>query len=290
MRNSSSPAGVAGLSEIAGDYPFILCDVWGVIHNGVHAYRAAAEALSRYRGKGGRVLLITNAPRPKHVVVGQLDRFGVDRDAYDDIITSGDVARNFLAARPEARVFHLGPERDLPIYEGLPITLVGKDDADLISCTGLFDDTSETPDDYDDSLSRFIARGLPMLCANPDKVVERGDQLVWCAGALADRYEALGGETIVIGKPHAPIYAAALRRLGEIAGREIAKESVLAIGDGVGTDLRGAFDQSIDVLFVTDGIHAGELGPRDAPAEAAVHRFLAAAGLGARNFIARLTW
>ena len=265
MSNFSRPVGISGLSEIAGDYPFILCDVWGVVHNGVHAYRAAAEALSRYRGEGGRVLLITNAPRPKHVVVGQLDRFGVDRDAYDDIITSGDVARSFLATRPEARVFHLGPERDLPIYEGLPITLVGEDDADLISCTGLFDDTSETPEDYDDRLSRFVAHNVPMLCANPDKVVERGDQLVWCAGAIADRYEALGGRTIIIGKPHAPIYTAALRRLGEIAGSDISKDAVLAIGDGVTTDLRGAFDQSIDVLFVTDGIHAGEFGPAILP-------------------------
>jgi HAD superfamily hydrolase (TIGR01459 family) len=290
MSNSSRPARIAGLSEIAGDFPFILCDVWGVVHNGVHGYRAAVEALSRYRGEGGRVLLITNAPRPKHTVVSQLDRLGVDRDAYDDIITSGDVARGFLAERPEAKIFHLGPERDLPIYEGLPIALVEESDANLVSCTGLFDDTRETPDDYDDCLARFVGRGLPMLCANPDKVVERGDALVWCAGALADRYAALGGETIIVGKPFAPIYEAALCRLGEVAGGEVAKTSVLAIGDGIATDLRGAVDQSIDVLFVTDGIHAAEFGPRDAPDEASVHRFLADAGLSARNFIARLKW
>jgi HAD superfamily hydrolase (TIGR01459 family) len=290
MSNSSRPAGISGLSEIAGDYPFFLCDVWGVVHNGVHAHRTCVDALRRYRDDGGRVLLITNAPRPKEVVVGQLDRFGVDRDAYDDIITSGDVTRDFLAGTPGTKVFHLGPERDLPIYEGLSVSLVDKSEAGLISCTGLFDDTRETPEDYDACLSGFIARGLPMICANPDKVVERGDQLVWCAGALADRYQALGGETIIIGKPHAPIYEAALRRLGEIAGREIAREEVLAIGDGIGTDLRGAFEQAIDVLFVTDGIHAAEFGPREAPDEASVHRFLAAAGLGARNFIASVKW
>jgi HAD superfamily hydrolase (TIGR01459 family) len=290
MSNSLRPAGIAGLSEIAGDYPFILCDVWGVVHNGLGAYDEAVEALSRFRATGGRVVLITNAPRPKSVVRGQLDRLGVKRGAYDDIVTSGDVARDFLAERREARIYHLGPERDRPIYDGLPNALVGEGEADLISCTGLFDDTRETPDDYTGQLARLAARGLPMLCVNPDKVVERGDQLVWCGGALAERYAALGGDTVIVGKPHAPIYAAALARLSELGGRQVAISETLAIGDGIDTDVRGAFDRGIDILFITDGIHSAEFGPRSAPDEASVHRFLVAAGLAARNYMTRLAW
>lgn len=290
MSNSPRPAGISGLSEIAGNYTSILCDIWGVVHNGLSAYRPAVDALARFRASGGRVLLITNAPRPKEVIAGQLDGLGVERAAYDDIVTSGEVARDFLAKRPEARIFHLGPERDRPIYAGLSNVLVDQDAADLISCTGLFDDNRESPDDYVERLTLLAGRGLPMLCANPDKVVERGDRLVWCAGALAERYAALGGETIIVGKPHAPIYGVALDRLGEILGRPVATSEVLAIGDSVSTDIRGAFDQGIDVLFITDGIHTAEFGRRDAPDPAAVHRFLADAGLGARNFAIRLAW
>jgi HAD superfamily hydrolase (TIGR01459 family) len=290
MSNSPRPAGIPGLSAIAGEYHSILCDVWGVLHNGVSAYGPAADALMRFRAAGGSVILITNAPRPTSVVASQLDRLGVDRTAYDDIVTSGDVAHDFLARRPEARIFHLGPERDRPIYDGLPNALVTEGEADLISCTGLFDDTRETPDDYTEPLSRLARRGLPMLCVNPDKVVERGDQLVWCAGALAERYAAFGGETIIVGKPYAPIYEVALRRLGEISLRPVRKSDVLVIGDGIETDVRGAFDQEIDILFITDGIHADEFGAHDAPDPDAVHRFLGAAGLGARNFAVRLAW
>lgn len=290
MSNTSRPIGITGLSEISAGYAFILCDVWGVVHNGVRSNPTAVDALVRYRGAGGRVVLITNAPRPSSVVFNQLDRLDVDRDAYDDIVSSGDVARKYLEDRQEARIYHLGPDRDLPIFAGLPNALVDQAEADLICCTGLFDDVSETPDDYVDQLDRLAKRGLPMLCINPDKVVERGDRLLWCAGALAERYEALGGKTIVVGKPYAPIYDMALNRLKELAARDLDRESVLAIGDGAPTDLRGAVDQAIDVLFVTDGIHAGEFGPRDAPDPTSVHRFLAAADLGAKNFMSRLAW
>lgn len=290
MRNCSDPAAVSGLSEIASDYRFILSDVWGVLHNGLHAHPAAVDALARFRKSGGRVVLITNAPRPAAQVVKYLERLGVDASAYDDIVTSGDVARGFLSGRAGARIFHLGPERDQPIYDGLNNPLVDESAATLISCTGLFDDTVETPDDYAERLERLASRGLPMLCVNPDRVVERGDQLVWCAGALAERYAALGGETLIVGKPYAPIYDMAFERLASLAGCDIARELVLAIGDGVATDLRGAFDQSLDILFVTDGIHAAEFGQGENPDRELVGRFLAAAGLGARNFVSRLSW
>jgi len=290
MRSSFEPTAILGLREIADDYRYVLCDVWGVVHNGLHAHSAAVDALSRFRAAGGHVLLITNAPRPAAQVTEHLDRLGVDPGAYDDIVSSGDVARAFLSVRPGARIFHLGPDRDRPIYEGLGNPIVDEDSATLISCTGLFDDAVETPDDYADRLERLANRGLPMLCVNPDRVVERGDQLVWCAGALAERYAAFGGETTIIGKPYAEIYGTAFDRLGKLSGRDVAREQILAIGDGAQTDLRGAFDQGIDILFVTDGIHAAEFGPDDSPDPHLVHKFMAADQLGARNFIARLVW
>ena len=290
MSNTSHPNALVGLSEIAGEYSFVLCDIWGVVHNGREAHRAAVNALVRFRAAGGVVVLVTNAPRPSSVIFDQLDALDVDREAYDDIVSSGDVAKNFLASRPQARIFHLGPDRDLPVFAGLPNTLVEAAAADLICCTGLFDDTIETPNDYVDRLGRLAERRLPMLCINPDKIVERGDSLVWCAGALAELYVSLGGETIVVGKPYAPIYDTALGRMKAISGQDFAKDSVLAIGDSAPTDLRGACDQAIDVLFVTDGIHATEFGRREAPEPSSVHSFLAAADLGARNYTCRLAW
>ena len=290
MTNTATPAFVTGLADLASGYRALLCDVWGVVHDGVRAHQASTDALSRFRAGGGAVLLITNAPRPKAGVVSLLDHFGVPRDAYDDIITSGEVARLVLAKKPDARIFHVGPERDLPIYDGLALSFVGEDACEMISCTGLFDDERETPDDYRASLERWRARNLPMLCVNPDIVVERGDRLIWCAGALVERYRELGGETIVVGKPYAPIYEASLGRLAEILGGTIDKASVLAVGDGIDTDIRGAVGQEIDALFVTGGIHAAVFGDRDAPDFAKVHAFLATAGLGSRAVIKRLVW
>ena len=216
MTNASRPPRIAGLSRISADYRALLCDVWGVIHNGIAHFPAAATALKNFRAGGGHVLLVSNAPRPNAVVVDQLDRFGVPREAYDGVLTSGDVAREFLAARPGLKVLPIGPERDNPIYDGLPIELVREDDAGFVACTGLLDDDTETPDDYAAQLRRLAERRLPMLCINPDIVVERGDRLLWCAGALAERYAALGGEVVMVGKPHAPIYRTALARLSAL--------------------------------------------------------------------------
>jgi HAD superfamily hydrolase (TIGR01459 family) len=278
------------LADLASTYGGLLCDVWGVLHDGVAAYPRAGEALMQYRRQGGRVILITNAPRPKADVVEMLDKLGVPRAAYDDVVTSGETARSVLAARQGARVYHVGPERDLPIYFGLHIEFSDEEECDLVSCTGLFDDERETPDDYIDSMREWQERGVPMLCVNPDIVVERGNRLVWCAGALAERYREMNGETIVVGKPYAPIYERALERIAELVGEPIPKSAVLAIGDGVDTDVRGAVGQGIDVLFATGGIHAGVFGPRDNPDIAKVHSFLATAGLGARALVTQLTW
>ena len=286
MANTPTPAFVAGLAELAPAYPALLCDVWGVIHDGERSHTDATEALIAYRRGGGKVILITNAPRPKADVVAQLDSLGVPRAAYDDVVTSGDAARHVLASRPHVRIHHVGPEGDLPLYFGLPVEFGDEDDCELVSCTGLFDDENETPADYQPSLAAWQARGVPMLCVNPDIVVERGDRLVWCAGALAERYREQGGETIIVGKPYAPIYETALSRLNPA----VAKAKVLALGDGINTDIRGAVAQGIDVVFVTGGIHAIVFGDRETPDLAAIHAFLATAGLGARALMKRLTW
>jgi HAD superfamily hydrolase (TIGR01459 family) len=220
-----------------------------------------------------------------------LARFKIDPASYDEIVTSGEVARVILEKQPRARIYHLGPDRDRPIYDGLPNSFVEESEADLISCTGLFDDTKETPEDYRDQLARLAKRHVPMLCVNPDRVVERGGDLIWCAGALADVYEALGGSTVIVGKPHAPVYDMALGRFAKLAGvPAVEKSQVLAIGDSAPTDVRGAHDQGIDILFVTGGIHIAEFGEHGGTHAGAVGDFLAAAGLSARNFIDYLKW
>jgi HAD superfamily hydrolase (TIGR01459 family) len=281
MANTERPRFVAGLRAIAGDYRALLCDVWGVLHDGVRSFPAAIAALTEFRAAGGKVALISNAPRPGSAVMAQLDRFGIPRTAYDDVITSGEVARSMLAERNGIRVHHVGPDRDLPLYDGLSMQLVDEDHCELICCTGLVDDVTETPDDYAASIRRWRARDLPMLCANPDLVVERGDRLVWCAGAIAERYRAAGGETTVVGKPYPAIYESALAALDGTV-------PVLAVGDGIETDVRGAVGAGVDVVFVTAGIHAAEFGGRDTPDLSAVHAYLAKAGLGARALMVRL--
>lgn len=290
MTNVPNPPMVAGLADLAPVYRYLLCDVWGVIHNGITAYLPATEALTRFRDGGGRIVLVTNAPRPRSVVAEMLQRLGVPGSAYDAIVTSGDTARSILAARPGIRVYHVGPERDLPIYFGLNVEFADEEDCDLVSCTGLFDDEKETPDDYSASFDLWKARGKPMLCVNPDIVVERGGRLIWCAGALAERYRERGGETIIVGKPFKPIYDAALDELAGLAGRPVDRASVLAVGDGLDTDIRGAVGEDIDVFFLTGGIHAASFGDRLRPDTASVHAALAEAGLRARAFASRLAW
>lgn len=247
---------LGGFGAIAPKYKLLLSDVWGVVHNGQVSYEAACSTLKRAREQGTTVLLISNAPRPGVIVAKQIARWGVPADCYDLIVASGDVARTEMEARPEAKIFHLGPERDLPNYDGLPNQMVGEDECDLVVVTGPFNDEVETPDDYRDMFARLHKRNVLMLCANPDLVVERGDKLIWCAGALAQIYEKLGGKVIYAGKPYAPIYDLAFQKAAELRGTPVAKEEMLAIGDGARTDLKGAALQGIDCLFITGGIHA----------------------------------
>jgi HAD superfamily hydrolase (TIGR01459 family) len=285
------PEIIERFAPLARAYDVLLCDVWGVLHNGVAAFAPACQALARFRAGRGTVILITNAPRPGAEVEGILDRLGVPREAYDAIVSSGDVTRGIVAARLDERVFHLGPPRDLPIFTGLNVAFAPVEDADYVVCSGLFDDTKETPEDYRELLAAMRARALFMVCANPDIVVERGDELVYCAGALADAYAELGGEVLYCGKPHAPIYAAAIESGAALRGGEMPPLArVLAIGDSVRTDLKGAAAFGIDAVFVISGIHAEEFGGREAPDLASLNAIFAAAGVAPKAVARRLQW
>ncbi len=249
--------------DLAPHYDLWLCDVWGVIHNGEAAFGAAAEACARFRNGGGVVILVTNAPRPAASVAAQIAALGVTADCYDAIVSSGDVTRHLIARLGGRPAYHLGPERDRPIFEGLEVDLVPPEKAEVVINTGLLDDVTETPDDYAPLLARLAARRLPMICANPDRQVERGSQLVYCAGALAERYEQLGGAVTYAGKPYPAIYELCLARAAELRGAPVRKRRVLAIGDGLATDMRGAADFGLDALFVRSGVHVGAERPLD---------------------------
>ncbi len=268
---------IRSLDEVSVPYKAILCDVWGVVHNGVRAFPAAMAALERARETGKVVVLITNAPRPHGEVERQLAALGVPDAAFDAVVTSGDVTRRLIADGPR-RIFHLGPERDMAIYDGLDVEIAEEFEAASVVCTGLYDDENETPADYAEMLQRMRMRDLPFICANPDIVVERGDKLVWCAGALARDYGQLGGRTLIAGKPHSPIYEATLRVAGEVLGAPIGPDEALAVGDGILTDVKGAALNGIDVLYVSGGIHARDYGEPANPDPQRLADFLARHG------------
>lgn len=277
-------------APLAAGYRALLCDVWGVVHNGIAATPEATAALQQFRETGGTVVLISNAPRPGAGVIELLDRLAVPRSAYDRVVTSGEVARSLVASNPATAIHHIGPGRDRPIFSGLDVDLVPLDRAGYVVCTGLFDDDTETPEDYRGMLQQMQARGLVLLCANPDLVVERGDRLVYCAGALAELYHELGGEVVYTGKPHGPIYDEALAAVAAIRGTPPPRAQVLAIGDSVRTDLKGASAAGLDSLFITAGIHAEELGDRDNPDLDRLSLIFAQAGVTPRAVMRRLAW
>lgn len=267
---------IASFAEITDLYDVVLCDVWGVLHNGVDAFPKASEALERARAAGLTVVLITNSPRIAPQVVAQLRQIGVPDGAYDRIVTSGDVTRVLIAEGPK-KVFLLGPDRDLAIIEGLDVERVSAEEADSIVCTGFFDDETQAPEDYTDMLKAFQARGVPMICANPDLVVERGHRIIPCAGAMAAYYNQLGGATRIAGKPHKPIYEATLVAAREVRG-DFPMKRVLAIGDGMPTDVRGALDYGLDLLYISGGIHAQEYTLNGSTDEALLNAYLEGQG------------
>jgi HAD superfamily hydrolase (TIGR01459 family) len=252
---------IAGLNEISDGYDVILCDIWGVLHNGVASFTQASAALVSFRRRGGAVILISNAPRPSPPIARQVLKLGVSPDAFDAVVTSGDVTIGLMEQQASDRVLHIGPERDLILLDavadasGARPKLVSLEDAQYALCTGLRNDEAETLDDYEPELRAMAIRDMAMICANPDIVIHRGDTLIHCAGALARRYEELGGSVVYAGKPYAPIYDRALALAERIRGAPIEKPRVLAIGDGMRTDIAGAARAGLDVLFVTAGIH-----------------------------------
>jgi HAD superfamily hydrolase (TIGR01459 family) len=278
---------LAGLGQIAGRYDCLLCDVWGVLHNGERVRAPAVEALRRFRAQGP-VILLSNAPRPASDLVLQFARVGVPADCYDGIMTSGMAARQALEQRRSAgplRLFHLGPERDRGLFAGLDVTLCDVRQAELILCTGLYDDEHETPEDYRALLRPAAEAGLGFICANPDLKVQRGAHLVYCAGALAALYEELGGGVTYYGKPHRPIYDAALAQAGALGGHSILRP--LAIGDGLKTDVAGANRAGLDVVFIADGVHGEDIG---AVNERNLARLFAAARAHAVGAMTALMW
>jgi HAD superfamily hydrolase (TIGR01459 family) len=246
------------LRDVVGGAEVLLSDIWGVVHNGLAAFPDACQALHSFRQQGGTVILITNAPRPADSVQRQLRKLKVADDIYDAIVSSGDLTRHFVADHPGQKMFWIGPERDSSIYRGLDPVLAPLEHADYIVCTGLFDDETESAENYRAMLLQARERRLTLVCANPDIVVERGDRLIYCAGAVAELYLELGGEVIFYGKPHRPIYERAIALAAERRGRAVELKDVLAIGDSVRTDLAGAQSFGIDCLFITRGIHSEE--------------------------------
>ena len=246
---------LSSISELSCACDAWIVDIWGVMHNGARAYAAAGEACRRFRRGGGIVVLLSNAPRPFRAVVHQLAAVGVDPESYDGGLTSGDVTRGLLEAWSGRSLLHIGPERDKGLFEGLTARLATPDAAEAIVCSGLWDDSSETPANYEALFEVLAARRLAMLCANPDLVVERGNKLVYCAGALAALYAQKGGEVIYAGKPHVPIYERTFATLERLAGRALVRERILAIGDGIDTDLLGAHRAGLRSVFIASAVH-----------------------------------
>jgi HAD superfamily hydrolase (TIGR01459 family) len=281
---------IRGLSELAARYDVLLCDVWGVIHNGRESFPVACEALARFRAEVGPVILISNAPRPHPPIVEQLDSLKVPRAAWTKLVTSGDATRVLLDERAPGPVWKIGPERDAVLYDGLGLADGGPDDAAFISVTGPYDDENDEPGDYRERFLTCVRRGLDLICANPDIVVQRGDKLIYCGGALAQLYESLGGRAVMAGKPYAPIYEMALAQAEAELGRPIDAQRVLCVGDGLPTDVRGANARNLDILFVANGIHGGETVGPDGLILEVITDLLRQEGLQAKWAIADMAW
>jgi HAD superfamily hydrolase (TIGR01459 family) len=245
---------LSSIADLADTADAWIVDIWGVMHNGARAHPTAVEACRRFREAGGTVILLSNAPRPFAAVVPHMTGLGVPPDAYDAGVTSGDATRDMISEWRGRPLLHIGPERDLGLFEGLDVRLAPAEEAEAVVCSGLWDDTRETPDDYAGLFRGLLARGVPMICANPDIMVERGHELLYCAGALAEAYEAGGGRVIYAGKPHAPIYARTLEEIARVRGRAVEKDRALCIGDGIDTDLKGAAGAGLRSVFVASPI------------------------------------
>lgn len=265
--SSPVPQPVAGLAALRENYNALLCDVWGVLHNGRQAFDGAYDCLKNWRDGGGKVLLLSNAPRPGRTVAAQLDRMGVAGDAFDAVLTSGDVAQQMTLQRIKdgQRCFHVGPDKDMDLIDDAKIPLSGLEEADFILFTGMYDDDVETPDDYRDMMATWQARNLPVLCANPDRKVQMADKVIYCAGAVAELYEQAGGEVVWLGKPYLPVYTQAREKLAAM----LDEPKILAVGDGPKTDIPGAANAGLDALFISGGLAGASGHAIDTPEEIA---------------------
>jgi HAD superfamily hydrolase (TIGR01459 family) len=284
------PGPLAGLSHLPARYRVLFCDVWGVVHNGVAAFAPAVDALKRFREAGGTVVLVTNAPRPSAPIIAMLDRLGVDRAAWDAVVSSGDATRAMIAPYRGKIIHHVGPPTlDDALYEGLDVTRGPAEVAEAVVVTDL-DEDDDTPDMYEARAALWKLRGLPLICANPDKVVEVGSNLYYCGGALADLYEARGGTVLMAGKPYTPIYEEALRLAQGVTGRQVERSEILAVGDSMRTDATGAAAFGIDFLFVTGSIHAEEIDAFGTPDADAIRALVEPTGATMVGFLPRLVW
>ncbi|MEM8591583.1 MAG: TIGR01459 family HAD-type hydrolase [Pseudomonadota bacterium] len=273
------------LSDVSAQYDALFVDLWGCVHNGVSPFPSAVSALQSYRASGGIVVLVTNAPRHRASVERQLEKIGVAREAWDIIATSGDSARSAMfTGAVGQRVYFIGEWHDQSFFDPLnliedptPITQVPLSQADGIVCCGPFDPKAD-PEKSRPDLLMAKQRGIPLLCANPDIVVDRGESREWCAGKLAQMYTEMGGTSLYFGKPHPPIYDLARRRLASL-GKDISDSRILAIGDGINTDIEGALGEDIDSLFITGGLAAAETASGHQPDPAKLSAFLSSKGI-----------
>lgn len=281
---------ISGLADLTGRYDAVLSDVWGVVHNGVAAFPSAVDALVQFRKAGGKVIFITNAPRPSGPLIAMLDRLGVGRESYDAIVSSGDATRVMIGKYSGRAIHHVGPPtEDDALYEGLNVRRAGPEEAEVVVVTDL-DTDDDTPEMYRERARLWLARKLPMICANPDRVVEHGDKIIYCGGALGDLYAAMGGMVLMAGKPYRPIYDEAFRLAEVAAGKPLDRSRVLAIGDSVRTDATGAAQFGLDLLFVTGSIHAAELDAFGKPDPQAIADLVAPSGARLAGFLPRLSW
>jgi HAD superfamily hydrolase (TIGR01459 family) len=265
MAESTNPVPlIEHFAEIRSRYDAIICDVWGVLHNGLAVTPAANATLIAARESGMAVAMLTNAPRMPAEIEKFIAHLGGDNRGWDALVSSGGVTRHIMEKHGDRPFHHVGPPRDVGVFLGLEARPVPFDEADYLLCTGLIDDERETAETYRPMLEAMLGRGTELICANPDIVVERGHRLVPCAGAIADLYERMGGPVTWIGKPHPLVYAFALGRIEEKLGRPVDKSRILAIGDALRTDVAGANAFGVDSLFVLDGIHSAELGLKTA--------------------------
>jgi len=283
METTDGPRRLTGLREVEDSFNVLFCDVWGVLHNGITVFPEAARALSRFRERCGPVILVTNSPRPAESAHGQLKGLGCPEGVYDAVASSGEATRAELSAVSDQPIFHIGPERDKPLFEGLDLSFVETpEEARVLAATGLFDDESESPEHYRPMLQRAAARDVLMVCANPDEAARRGDRIIACAGALASIYVELGGQVRLSGKPHAPIYDLARTHAEGRLGSESPR--ILTIGDSPDNDLEGARRQNLPAVFITAGLFEEELAGMDVTA------WLSARGHRPWAVMDRLAW